>query len=58
MEIIARIGIVLFGIGSLTAWAGWLPVLVLAGTDAAIVTALVGVVILFIGATIWFFCVP
>jgi hypothetical protein len=58
MRLAARIGLLLFGIGAFAAIGGWLPVLVMAGTDAAVVTAVSGIVVLLLGATIWLFCVP
>jgi hypothetical protein len=58
MKAAAQIGIALFGMGALTAICGWLPVLVMAGADAAIVTAVAGMTASLLGAAIWFFCVP
>jgi hypothetical protein len=37
---------------------GWIPALIFVGSDAAIVTGLLGVVTLIFGATMWLFCVP
>ena len=57
-ETAARIGLLMFAIGALAEIRGWLPILLMAGTDAAIVTALLGMIALLLGATIWFLCVP
>jgi hypothetical protein len=58
MKTAAQIGILLFGIGAFAAIAGWLPVMIVAGTDAAIVTAIGGIITLLFGATLWLFCMP
>jgi hypothetical protein len=55
---VARFGLGMFTAGAFAAIIGWLPVLVFAGTDAAIVVAVLGVVALLSGATLWFFNVP
>jgi hypothetical protein len=55
---VARIGLVMFTAGAFAAIFGWVPALLLAGADAAIVVAVLGVVALLFGATLGFFYVP